>query len=82
MISKKSYKCTFPNCSRSFESEKGLFWHVQRDASHNPNLTFTKYKFNTSGNKRHSIPYESSNFAESGKEKKNSVGLNTSMSIF
>ena len=61
------YKCTFPNCNRSFESHKGLVFHQQRDYRHNPNQSFIKFD---GGNKRHSIPYESSKIAESSREKK------------
>ena len=77
MISKKSYRCTLSNCNRSFDTQKGLVWHQRRDANHNPNITFTRPQaklFNTAGNKRHSIPYEFSKIAESGKEKKTLVG--------
>ena len=73
MISTKSYRCTLSNCNRSFDTQKGLVWHQRRDANHNPNITFTRPQaklFNTAGNKRHSIPYEFSKIAESGKEKK------------
>jgi hypothetical protein len=67
----KKYKCTFPYCNRYFDTEKGLLYHEQRDYKHNPNQSFIKF---AGGNKRHSIPYESSKIAESNREKKTLVG--------
>ena len=68
----KRYKCTFPYCDWYFDTHKALFLHEKKDARHNPNLPFTKF---SGGNKRHSIPYESSkNIDNSNKEKKIQVG--------
>lgn len=64
----KKYKCTFPYCDRYFDSQKALLLHENKDARHNPNLTYSN-KF-IGGNKRHSIPYESSKNVESNKVKK------------
>jgi len=58
MLSK--FILSFPNCGRTFYSKKGLIYHERSDARHNPNKIFNKFN-KASGNKRRSIPYESSN---------------------
>jgi len=52
-----SFICSFPNCGRSFDSQKGLFWHQRKDLSHNLEKSYT----NITGNIRHQIFYESHN---------------------
>ena len=76
------FYCTIPNCKRSFDTERGLFYHETREPDHNPNKrcyeeppsSFSSPRlFN--GNKRRNdiqIPYEVSLISESESYKKNS----------
>ena len=73
------FYCTIPNCKRSFDTERGLFYHETRDPDHNPNKRYEEPPFSCSssrlpnGNKRRHdipIPYEVSSISESERYKK------------
>jgi len=77
------FYCTLPNCKRSFDTERGLFYHETRDPDHNPNKRYEEPPFSCSlsrlpnGNKRRHdipIPYEVSSISESERYKKTLSG--------
>lgn len=74
----KRYYCRYPNCNRSFITQKGLVCHEERDPAHNSNKpSFTTNTDDGDGNnnkKRHSIPYESSKIAENINLSKKTLG--------
>ena len=47
----KKFCCTLPNCNRSFDTQRGLYYHKIRDPMHNRNISYTSR--NKIGNKRH-----------------------------
>ena len=74
MISTIQWICSYPNCGRNFSSKKSLFLHDQNDSRHNPEKINAGNRFSNhgggGGNKRHSIPYESSKDVERNIQKK------------
>ncbi len=75
MISTIQWICSYPNCGRNFPSKKSLFLHEQNDPRHNPEKINAGNRFSNhggggAGNKRHSIPYESSKDVERNIQKK------------
>ena len=47
----KKFCCTLPHCNRSFDTERGLFYHKIKDPMHNRNISYASR--NKIGNKRH-----------------------------
>jgi len=65
MTSTIQWICSYPNCGRNFPFKRSLFLHEQNDPRHNPENIFAGNRLSNhdgggAGNKRHSIPYESS----------------------
>ena len=67
MISTLQWICSYPNCGRNFPSKRSLLFHEKCDPRHNPEKIIGNRFSNHGGgggNKRHSIPYESSKDVE------------------
>ena len=48
----KKFCCTLPNCNRSYDTQRGLYYHkIREDPMHNRNISYTSR--NKIGNKRH-----------------------------
>ncbi len=80
MISTKQYICSYPSCGRNFPSKRSLLaLHEKCDPLHNPEKIIAGNRFSNdggggAGNKRHSIPYESSKDVERNIQKKLASG--------
>ena len=70
----KKFCCTLPNCNRSYDTQRGLYYHKIRDPMHNRNISYTSR--NIIGNKRHSpiISNETDYNPEDNSRKKSITG--------
>jgi len=78
MISTIQYICSYPKYGRNFPSKRSLLLHEQNIRRHNAKKIignrFSNHGGGGAGNRRHSIPYESSKDVERNIQKKKASG--------
>ena len=75
----KKFCCTLPNCNRSYDTQRGLYYHKIRDPMHNRNISYTSR--NKIGNKRHFPISNETDYNPEDNSRKKSITGPTSIDI-